>query len=144
MMKTIQLQIGVTVDESLFATLGELLQNAVARGNAGMVSALDGLKLTARNIQPESVERQPADQEFKQKAEVQEVAAPEASKLIDSAEVSRMIGVSYRTIWRLKDAGKLPKPVSIGRLVRWRRDEIEQWIAAGCPAVHRWRWRGKQ
>lgn len=31
-----------------------------------------------------------------------------------------------------------PELVKIGSMIRWRRREIEGWIAAGCPARERW------
>jgi len=40
-----------------------------------------------------------------------------------------------RTVPRLADSGKMPPPVRIGALVRWRADELRQWIADGCPSV---------
>lgn len=30
--------------------------------------------------------------------------------------------------------GDLPKPVKLGRAVRWRKSDILQWIEQGCPA----------
>jgi predicted DNA-binding transcriptional regulator AlpA len=38
-------------------------------------------------------------------------------------------------VQRLSDAGRLPAPVHVGCLTRWRRDELERWVRAGCPAV---------
>jgi excisionase family DNA binding protein len=38
-----------------------------------------------------------------------------------------------RHVYRLADAGRMPAPVQIGRLVRWQRAAVESWIAAGCP-----------
>jgi predicted DNA-binding transcriptional regulator AlpA len=42
---------------------------------------------------------------------------------------------STRTVYRLSDAGRMPPPIKLGSLVRWDLDEIDEWIAAGCPAV---------
>jgi excisionase family DNA binding protein len=50
-------------------------------------------------------------------------------------EVARLLSCSTRTVYRLNDAGRMPRPVRLGALVRWNRTEIEQWIADGCPAV---------
>jgi predicted DNA-binding transcriptional regulator AlpA len=30
-------------------------------------------------------------------------------------------------------AGKLPPPLYLGRNVRWREQDIDHWIANGCP-----------
>ena len=55
--------------------------------------------------------------------------------LLDVQAVAAMLDCSARTVYRLADAGKLPRPVRLGSLVRWRADELRQWIADGCPAV---------
>ena len=50
-------------------------------------------------------------------------------------EVAGMLSCSARTIYRLTDSGRMPRPVKLGALVRWPRDVIERWIAAGCPSM---------
>ncbi len=52
--------------------------------------------------------------------------------LIDVKAVGAMLGCSWRTVYRLADAGKLPRPVKVGRLTRWRKDLIEAFILNGC------------
>lgn len=51
---------------------------------------------------------------------------------IDVHAVARKASVSPATIWRLRAAGKMPAPIRIGHSIRWRRADIEAWIAAGC------------
>jgi predicted DNA-binding transcriptional regulator AlpA len=58
--------------------------------------------------------------------------------LMSAAEFSETVSLSARSIWRLHSAGKLPAPVRIGGSVRWRRDEVLDWIAAGCPDRKTW------
>ena len=53
--------------------------------------------------------------------------------LLSANHVAKMLQVSTRTLWRLQAAGKLIGPIKLGRSVRWRRDELMRWIAAGCP-----------
>ena len=55
--------------------------------------------------------------------------------LIDVRQVAEMIGCSTRTVYRFSDAGKMPRPLKLGGAVRWRRSDIEQWIADGCRPV---------
>ncbi len=55
--------------------------------------------------------------------------------LIDVGAVAQLCCCSTRTVYRLADAGRLPRPVKLGALVRWRRAEIDEWLAAGCPPV---------
>lgn len=42
---------------------------------------------------------------------------------------------SKRTVCRLADSGRMPRPIKLGSLVRWQRAVIEQWISDGCPNV---------
>jgi len=61
-------------------------------------------------------------------------AAPgERAALLDVRGVATMLGCSPRNVSRLSDAGRMPMPLRLGRLVRWRRRELEHWIGAGCP-----------
>lgn len=53
--------------------------------------------------------------------------------LITAAELARLLKISTRSLWRLQSAGSLPAPVRFGGTVRWRLDEVRNWIAEGCP-----------
>lgn len=61
--------------------------------------------------------------------------APVDAALLDVNQVAATCGCAARTVYRLSDAGRMPQPVRFGSLVRWRRVELDAWIAAGCPAV---------
>ena len=56
------------------------------------------------------------------------------AELLDVGTVAAMLDCSKRHIYRLSDAGKMPRPVKLGALVRWRRSEIGEWLASGCPS----------
>lgn len=58
--------------------------------------------------------------------------------------VSKMMDCSTRHVYRLSDAGKMPRPVKLGALCRWNLTEIEAWISAGCPAVRTTQSRGQK
>lgn len=58
--------------------------------------------------------------------------------LISAEELAGMLAISTRSLWRLRSAGQLPRPVQLGGSTRWRRVEVEQWIAAGCPCLTDW------
>ena len=58
-----------------------------------------------------------------------------ATTLMTIKEVAQLLNCSERTVYRLNDAGRMPRPVRLGALVRWNLCEIEQWIVEGCPAV---------
>ncbi len=63
----------------------------------------------------------------------------EGESLAYSAEqLAERFHVSLRHIRRMDSAGKLPKPVRLGRSVRWSAREIERWLAAGAPDRKRW------
>lgn len=59
--------------------------------------------------------------------------------LIGIETVAEMLAVSVRTVRRLADAGRMPLPLRISglRVLRWRRDEIESFIANGCVVLHK-------
>ncbi len=64
------------------------------------------------------------------------------SVLIDAAELARMLSVSKPTIWRMKEAGKLPPAIALtSQCIRFRRRTgnpatgIEDWIESGCPPI---------
>ena len=59
---------------------------------------------------------------------------PEAL-LIDVDAVALMLDVAARTVWRLADSGKMPRPLAIGRCRRWNRKAIQEWIDGGCQPV---------
>jgi excisionase family DNA binding protein len=55
-----------------------------------------------------------------------------AAQLLDVRAVAALLGCSARHIYRLADAGRMPAPRRLGSLVRWSREELLAWIAAGC------------
>ncbi len=48
--------------------------------------------------------------------------------------VAAMLACSPRTVHRLVDAGRIPRPVHLGGMIRWPREPLEQWIARRCPS----------
>jgi excisionase family DNA binding protein len=48
--------------------------------------------------------------------------------LLTAEDLAELLGVSLRSIWRRINDGTVPKPVRIGRLVRWHRQTIERWL----------------
>lgn len=54
--------------------------------------------------------------------------------LIDRAGVAALLGCSERHVYRLLTDGLMPRPVRVGSLVRWRCDDLEEWVASGCTA----------
>jgi len=58
--------------------------------------------------------------------------------LLDAAEASCLLGIGRSTFYRLDETGVVPRGVRLGRMRRWRSDELRAWIAAGCPPRVRW------
>lgn len=50
-------------------------------------------------------------------------------------QVALLLGCSTRHVPRLTDAERMPAPVRLGSLLRWRRDEVQAWIDGGCKGV---------
>jgi predicted DNA-binding transcriptional regulator AlpA len=64
--------------------------------------------------------------------------------LVTAKVAAEMCGKSLRT-WRAWDAaGRIPRPVRIGRSTLWRVDELRAWVAAACPRREVWESRPKQ
>ncbi len=65
------------------------------------------------------------------------MAAPDRdlAALLDVRAVAQLLGCSGRHVYRMSDAGQMPRPLKLGALVRWRRQEIEEWVAGGCKPV---------
>jgi predicted DNA-binding transcriptional regulator AlpA len=67
-----------------------------------------------------------------------DVSWPGASSLLTAAEAAAIFRKSARS-WRNWDAtGQIPRPIRIGRSTFWRAEEIDAWIAAGCPDREVW------
>lgn len=60
---------------------------------------------------------------------------PTPPALLDSRQVADLLGASPRTVVRLADSGRMPRSFKVGALTRWRRSDLEAWIARGCPRV---------
>ena len=67
-------------------------------------------------------------------ASTESPSAPTA-ELLDVIAVAILLGCSKRHVIRLADCGRMPRPVKLGALIRWRRAELDAWIKAGCPKV---------
>ena len=60
--------------------------------------------------------------------------------LLNSREVAKLLTVCDRTVYAMQKSGEMPKPVRIGRAVRWGRAEIMAWVDEGCPPASEWKW----
>jgi excisionase family DNA binding protein len=55
--------------------------------------------------------------------------------LLDVRAVAALLNCSPRHVYRLADAGRMPPPVRLGALVRWRRQDLDAWLAGGCRPI---------
>jgi excisionase family DNA binding protein len=60
-------------------------------------------------------------------------------QLISVDRVAELLECSPRTVYRLADCGRLPRPRKVGSLVRWSVGEISGWVEEGCPKQYRGR-----
>jgi predicted DNA-binding transcriptional regulator AlpA len=52
-----------------------------------------------------------------------------SDRMIRTAELTKMVGMSRTTIWRMEKSGEFPARVSLGAgSIAWRLSEINQWI----------------
>lgn len=119
-MKTIQLQLAITLDDTAAKALAELLAPAIKQA----------VGISAHESDPKRDARLRASQH----ANFGGKKPPEdQGLLIDSREAAKLLKVSPRTLWQMQSTGRMPKPLRIGRAVRWSLDVLKKWIEAGCP-----------
>ena len=57
---------------------------------------------------------------------------------VPAPEVAKLLGVSVRHVWALLAQERLPRPIRLGRSVRWNVDELRAWLDAGAPVRDTW------
>ena len=55
---------------------------------------------------------------------------PEPSPLMNATQVAAYIGASRKSVYAWEKLGLFPKAMRRGRFVRWRRSDIDAWIAS--------------
>lgn len=59
------------------------------------------------------------------------------TSLLDVIQVAKLLCCSTRHIYRMSDAGLMPRPFKLGALVRWSKASIHAWVESGCRPVRR-------
>jgi excisionase family DNA binding protein len=54
---------------------------------------------------------------------------PTAAEAMTYRQVAQALGVNARTIYREVQRGRFPRPIRIGRAVRFRRVDVDAWTA---------------
>ena len=65
--------------------------------------------------------------------------------LLTANAAAALCSVSVRQWWRWDSAGRTPRAIQIGQTKRWSREELKEWIRAGCPPRIEWAetWRNR-
>jgi predicted DNA-binding transcriptional regulator AlpA len=58
--------------------------------------------------------------------------SPVSSRLIDAKEVGRLLGCSWRSVYRHADSGRIPKGVKLVGLRKWDLRQVVEFIQGGC------------
>ena len=62
---------------------------------------------------------------------------PPAPRVIRIREVSRRIGLSRTTLWRLTQNGSFPAPLRLSEnSIGWLEAEVDHWISTRARAIH--------
>jgi len=64
--------------------------------------------------------------------------AADTAVLLTAADVAGLLAITVRHVRALDASGRLPRPIRLGRAVRWRRDELLRWLDAGAPSRDKW------
>lgn len=56
--------------------------------------------------------------------------AAEPPVVLTANQVAQSLQVSVRNLRGMVSQGEFPKPIRIGRLVRWSRSTIDRWVEA--------------
>jgi predicted DNA-binding transcriptional regulator AlpA len=62
------------------------------------------------------------------------------SLLIDTKQVSKLLNISPRTIFRLHQEKAMPEPIRLGTRIQWRVRELIEWVEADCPPQRSWKY----
>ena len=57
----------------------------------------------------------------------------DAHLMVSKRQATELLQISTRTIDNLRQEGRMPQPIQIGRAVRWNRAGLVAWVDAGCP-----------
>ncbi len=58
-----------------------------------------------------------------------DVMQSQERQLLAVGEVALFLGISITSVWRLTKRGDLPTPIRFGGMTRWRRSDLESFIA---------------
>jgi excisionase family DNA binding protein len=50
-------------------------------------------------------------------------------------EIAALLQFSVRHVYDMEAEGRMPCRLPLGRMARWSKVTIDEWIVAGCPTV---------
>ena len=56
-------------------------------------------------------------------------SAPDSGRLLGVRELAERLAVNPRTVRRWREQGRLPRAIEMGGVVRWRQEDIDQWLS---------------
>lgn len=66
---------------------------------------------------------------------VDKVTGGDGRTMLSVKDLGIRWGCSERHVRRMADAGRCPRPIKFGSLLKWPVSLIEQWESDGCPNV---------
>jgi len=57
------------------------------------------------------------------------------NQLLTAKDLAKILSTSVRSIWRYQSSGRLPKTIKIAGAIRWKKSDIDLWIAMNCPSM---------
>jgi excisionase family DNA binding protein len=51
------------------------------------------------------------------------------SAYMSASELAAYLSVSFVTVRTMSDDGRLPRPIKLGKMLRWNREEVERHLA---------------
>ena len=121
-MKSVQVQVGITLGEEAVATLASLLREAI---------------LDDRGYEEKREARVRA---FRHALFGGQKPPEDIGLLIDTRQAAKLLKVCEKTIWTMHTTGRMPRPIRIGQCVRWGYEELRAWVIAACPPQEEWEW----
>jgi len=58
-----------------------------------------------------------------------------SAELLRIEDVCALLRTTKRSVYRLADTGRMPFGLKLNGMRRWRKAELMEWLAAGCPPV---------
>ena len=56
-----------------------------------------------------------------------------AKELLTKSDIAELLSIDPRSVERWAKSGRIPRPLKLGRLARWRRDDVMRAVGDGWP-----------